>query len=543
MKNFLLFALFTLPSFFANSQELTTIGKATQIQLKLSNQKADKCNIDVLLPGGGSLQRDLSKPDYETTIEFTPTTEGIANIKWEGKTKIRGFSSVTGCEGQGQITVKVIPFVTQSITSSVGATEDSILKSYSDKKGDANSFAAIFFPKSKPSSALKSCTFTKTIDNAYPLLGFRNVKGVETFGFKRANTIDLVGDSFDKLFEATISNTCDIAFLTVEDASNLVDLLKQKKFKFIPTGVFDRDFLVSSYADSVGLKTADQLNFLKQIPGEKSGQLVLALEKFSVKDMDSYNAALQRMSTIKYSTDPSRTSLIHFLEDEQTGKALLEKFGIKDLDGFKIAVQRMNKIKYSADDSFPTLALFLQDEQDAKNSKKSPLIVKAEREKKQLAEQKAQELAIKKAEQDRALAIQKAEQDKIMDQQRVEEAERQKRLAYARENPYEAILSCEVNGRNMRQLIACFSASASNGGDTELEIQNGTSSQTYKAYTLRSLGREQEDGLHVTLKKNFYIHGQNASDYAILRLIIKDNATGNILLNQTAGHWKPIQAQ
>lgn len=37
--------------------------------------------------------------------------------------------------------------------------------------------------------------------------------------------------------------------------------------------------------------------------------------------------------------------------------------------------------------------------------------------------------------------------------------------------------------------------------------------------------------------------GNVASDFAILRLIIKDNATGNILLNQTAGHWKTIQAQ
>lgn len=533
MKKFLFFALFILPSFFANSQELTIIGKTTQIQLKLNNQKADKCNIDVLLPGGSSLQRDLTKPDYETTIEITPTTEGIANIKWEGKTKVRGFSSVTGCEGQGQITVKVIPFVTQSITSSVGATEDSILKSYADKKGDVNSFAALFFPKSKPNSSLKSCTFTKTIDNAYSLLGFRNIKGIETFGFKRANTIDLIADSFDKLFEATTSNTCDIAFLTVEDASNLVDLLKQKKFKFIPTGVFDRDFLVSSYADSVGLKTVDQLNFLKQLPGEKSGQLVLALEKFGVKDLASYNAAIQRMSTIKYSTDPNRTSVIHFLEDEQSGKALLEKFGIKDLDGFKVAIQRMNKIKYSSDDSFPTLALFLQDEQDAKNSKKSPLIVKAEREKKQLAEQKAQELAIKKAEQERALAIQKAEQEKIMAQQRAQEAERQKRLAYARENPFEAILSCEIDGRS-DMLIICFSDSGRM--DTELKIDNGSESDVYKYYELDKLGRQQQDGLHLILKNRFQIIARNASDFAKLRLKIIDNASGQLIKNMSVGH-------
>jgi hypothetical protein len=118
---------------------------------------------DVLLPGGSTLQRDLTKPDYETSIEVTPTTEGIANIKWEGKTKVRGFSSVTGCEGQGQITIKVIPFVTQSITSSVGDTEDSILKSYAEKKGDANSFAAIFFPKSKPSSAVTTVASNQTL--------------------------------------------------------------------------------------------------------------------------------------------------------------------------------------------------------------------------------------------------------------------------------------------------------------------------------------------------------------------------------------------
>jgi hypothetical protein len=61
------------------------------------------------LPNGADLQIVISKPDYVANIDFNPTAEGLNIISWQGKLRIRGLSSVVGCDGNGKINVLAGP--------------------------------------------------------------------------------------------------------------------------------------------------------------------------------------------------------------------------------------------------------------------------------------------------------------------------------------------------------------------------------------------------------------------------------------------------
>ena len=108
---------FTIPLAFsilfsinANSQNMKVIvGQNNQLQVKLENQKAEKCNIDVAFPNGSTAQYEVSKPDYIANIPFNPTVEGQNVITWQGNLRRRGLSSLTGCEGGGKISVYATP--------------------------------------------------------------------------------------------------------------------------------------------------------------------------------------------------------------------------------------------------------------------------------------------------------------------------------------------------------------------------------------------------------------------------------------------------
>ena len=106
----LLLILLVISSQFSVAQTLkATLGQPTQLPLRLFNQKSDKCNIDVIYPDGGSVQYDVSKPEYSINIPFTPNAEGLASFSWEGKFRMRGFASLFACEGNGKLSVYVVP--------------------------------------------------------------------------------------------------------------------------------------------------------------------------------------------------------------------------------------------------------------------------------------------------------------------------------------------------------------------------------------------------------------------------------------------------
>jgi hypothetical protein len=91
------------------AQVKTNVGQITPIIIKLKPQTLEVCNIDIQLPTGGSTQTDVRKPDYEYVFEYTPNKEGLDVVTWQGRSRIKGFNSALGCDGQGQILVTVDP--------------------------------------------------------------------------------------------------------------------------------------------------------------------------------------------------------------------------------------------------------------------------------------------------------------------------------------------------------------------------------------------------------------------------------------------------
>ena len=109
-KHVILFTSIYLFSNFSFAQNLkAVVGQVNQLQVKLENQNSERCNVEFLLPNGANSQIVISKPDYVANIEFNPTAEGLNIISWQGKFRIRGLSSVVGCDGNGKINVLAGP--------------------------------------------------------------------------------------------------------------------------------------------------------------------------------------------------------------------------------------------------------------------------------------------------------------------------------------------------------------------------------------------------------------------------------------------------
>jgi hypothetical protein len=105
---------------------------------------------------------------------------------------------------------------------------------------------------------------------------------------------------------------------------------------------------------------------------------------------------------------------------------------------------------------------------------------------------------------------------------------------------YEAIFTCGLNSSQNLNILACFSGS--NGADTELEIQNGEQYGMYKAYNLSSIGNEDQQGFHISLKNHFSIKAQNSNENLILSLKIMDS-TGKIVFQKSAAHYGVISVK
>ncbi len=188
---------------------------------------------------------------------------------------------------------------------------------------------------------------------------------------------------------------------------------------------------------------------------------------------------------------------------------VLKGFGVNDIQGYQGAVTRMNSANYSAETK-PSLNLinnFLKDEQEAKKKGTSTIAIKAEREKKELAEKQAQD----------------AKEDK---------ERRARQEARAKEFPYEAVLTCGMPDHI--NILACF-AKSGYGIDTELTLKNGNATTMYKAYNLLSTGFEQRDGFHIDLRAGSSLQAQNSHKTLILGLKVYDRRTGKLLIgNQVA---------
>jgi hypothetical protein len=136
--------------------------------------------------------------------------------------------------------------------------------------------------------------------------------------------------------------------------------------------------------------------------------------------------------------------------------------------------------------------------------------VKAEREKKELADKKAQDAA-----------------------------EAAKRAAFAKEFPYYAVISCGMPDHI--NIMICFSGTR--GVGTELKVNNGGNSQMYKPYNIGAAGSEEDDGLHIDLRQKFEIFAQNADETMILTVKIFDRKTDKVIFTNQAAKFGVVRVR
>lgn len=189
----------------------------------------------------------------------------------------------------------------------------------------------------------------------------------------------------------------------------------------------------------------------------------------------------------------------------QQFKALSSQ-GITTKAGFDAASKEMQSSGYASGNDVPTVLRYLNDKAQAKMvSGATALSVRDAREKA-----------------DRI----RAEASRAEERKRSEEK--------AREFPFIAVLTCGMPDHI--NILACF-AGRSRGVDTELKLRNGTNMGIYKAYNFDQAGREQQDGFHIDLRRNFDLRAQNADRTLILGLKIIDRATGNVLYEDKAAQY------
>lgn len=176
----------------------------------------------------------------------------------------------------------------------------------------------------------------------------------------------------------------------------------------------------------------------------------------------------------------------------------LKYWGIKSKYDMDALIKEYKDARYSNDETYSTVFEYLKDRHDAKSANTTAL---------------------------------KQKENRLKEENR-------KKEEFAKDYPFEAILSCGMGGRNIGNVAVCFLGGNSSG--TELYLKNGESVQVYKGYELQELGQEQADGLHIPLNRSFTIKAQNDSKSAILTLTIKNTATGQVLNKQAAGMWDVV---
>ena len=189
----------------------------------------------------------------------------------------------------------------------------------------------------------------------------------------------------------------------------------------------------------------------------------------------------------------------------------LRKYNANEAKKYYEYRDEMVKSKYSdKKDDVLTVEWFMYDKE---NGLKKNLTAIQERDRRVAAEKKA-----------------KAKKDAQAKKQREE---------FAKNYPYEAILSCGYNGSHIN-IAACFVRDGKYGAETELEITNGTAYNMYKSYQLRQAGKETNRGLIIPLKKAFSIKAQNSSKNLLLNLKVRDKKTGKLLFEKSASKYRMI---
>lgn len=119
-------------------------------------------------------------------------------------------------------------------------------------------------------------------------------------------------------------------------------------------------------------------------------------------------------------------------------------------------------------------------------------------------------------------------------------ADKLAREKFAKQYPFEAILSCGINGEHLN-ISACFIGSKY-GAETELELKNGNIYNMYKSHQITSAGKETRAGLVIPIRKVYEIKAQNSSQDLLLDLKIMDRKTGKVIYQKSASQYGVVRA-
>lgn len=174
----------------------------------------------------------------------------------------------------------------------------------------------------------------------------------------------------------------------------------------------------------------------------------------------------------------------------------MARLGVFDQATYQAAMGRMTSSGYSSKRTSSQLNVFLEDEKAGASSGKSAVVVQQERRERERQE----ELAA--------------------------------RRAHLAEFPYNAIITCGINGSHIATQ-ACFT-------DTDLELRNGSAYALLRIGSIDQAGIETAVGLVVSLRRNFSIRAQNSDDTLVLGIEIQDAATRQVLFQQQASRFRTI---
>jgi hypothetical protein len=190
----------------------------------------------------------------------------------------------------------------------------------------------------------------------------------------------------------------------------------------------------------------------------------------------------------------------------------LKEAGVADAAAFRAIVARMKQMGYAVgiEPTAQVVATFLEDEAEGRKTGISALQVR------------------------KAILERIAEEDR-----RAEEEADRRRAEKARAFPYIAVFTCGMGDRHIN-ILACFAAAGSSRVDTELRITTGNATKIYKAYNLRQVGQERQDGFYIELPEHFGLVAQNSHDSLILGLKIVARASGEILYQNQAARFDVV---
>lgn len=133
------------------------VGIATPVTIKIDTDKNLKqCNVEIEGQGVSRVERVVSSPNFDTSIDVTPPQEGDLNIQWKGKTRVRGFNSTVACTGSGTVVVKAVANIDDSKGAGSTATAPVVSPTAASQpqtqpmKGTEQTYSCKFVDASRP---------------------------------------------------------------------------------------------------------------------------------------------------------------------------------------------------------------------------------------------------------------------------------------------------------------------------------------------------------------------------------------------------------